>query len=563
MPDSYFRRPCPACGGRVRHREGDPFAECTACGRRFTLKDPPPQNGSAEGTPKGAPQKRSFLKALLSKIKTAARAIRSKCSALYASLYRKIRKKNDRIPLPRPEGIPRLQGPSEGQMDQGQRALYNARKQQLATGGNAHVVQSEPTKSERLESFVLRHRVFSIVTAALAVLLLLTLLTVGIAFCVKEASINKDPFRIYYGTEDDYDRHEYKFIAFKTPDSEVREISHRINMTKIAALCDLTISGTANAPKYALRGGSAYVKFESGSDLALVNGSNYQMDCPATYDENGDLWVDLYFADSILGGMEIGVDLETNTITVTRNTTPEGTVLDPVYETISISAGNHSSVPSSGNAARPTATYKIDISAYAADLYPTDTSYLILANKEHPLGADYVPADLTEADVSRTKTVELRASAARALEAMFAEMKEDGVTDISVTSSYRSYTYQEGLFSYYVSEYQKEGYTYDEAVKLVESDTARPGYSEHQTGLCVDFLTSSMNGLSNEFENTEAFVWLRENAWKFGFILRYPSDKIDTTGYTYESWHYRFVGVDAATEIHTSGWCFEEYLERQ
>ena len=202
MPDSYFRRPCPACGGRVRRREGDPFAECTACGRRFTLKDPPPQNGSAEGTPKGAPQKRSFLKALLSKIKAAARAIRSKCSALYASLYRKIRKKNDRIPLPRPEGIPRLQGPSEGQMDEGQRALYNARKQQLATGGNAHVVQSEPTKSERLESFVLRHRVFSIVTAALAVLLLLTLLTVGIAFCVKEASINKDPFRIYYGTEE-------------------------------------------------------------------------------------------------------------------------------------------------------------------------------------------------------------------------------------------------------------------------------------------------------------------------------------------------------------------------
>jgi D-alanyl-D-alanine carboxypeptidase len=79
----------------------------------------------------------------------------------------------------------------------------------------------------------------------------------------------------------------------------------------------------------------------------------------------------------------------------------------------------------------------------------------------------------------------------------------------------------------------------------------------------VDFRTAAMTALSNDFESSEASRWLQENAWKFGFILRYPSDKIDITGYTYESWHYRFVGVDAASIIHRNHWCLEEYLENQ
>ena len=102
---------------------------------------------------------------------------------------------------------------------------------------------------------------------------------------------------------------------------------------------------------------------------------------------------------------------------------------------------------------------------------------------------------------------------------------------------------------------------YSDAQKVVLSDLAYPGTSEHQTGLCVDFVTSATgDDVVEAFEYTAAFAWLQNNAYKFGFILRYPKDKVDTTGYTYEPWHYRFVGREAATDMCLSGLCLEEYL---
>ena len=101
-----------------------------------------------------------------------------------------------------------------------------------------------------------------------------------------------------------------------------------------------------------------------------------------------------------------------------------------------------------------------------------------------------------------------------------------------------------------------------DAHKVAQSYSAQPGQSEHQTGLCVDFITSEMNGnLTEAFENTEAFAWLAQNAYKFGFILRYPKDKESITGYTYEPWHYRFVGREAATDIYVGNMTLEQYLQ--
>ena len=107
-----------------------------------------------------------------------------------------------------------------------------------------------------------------------------------------------------------------------------------------------------------------------------------------------------------------------------------------------------------------------------------------------------------------------------------------------------------------------EGMTREEAEREASSYSARPGESEHQTGLCLDFTTSKMGGQLNEsFEKTDAFKWLSQNAYKYGFILRYPKDKVALTGYDYEPWHYRFVGRQAASEMREYGQCLEEYLE--
>ncbi|MBE6628770.1 MAG: D-alanyl-D-alanine carboxypeptidase family protein [Ruminococcaceae bacterium] len=212
--------------------------------------------------------------------------------------------------------------------------------------------------------------------------------------------------------------------------------------------------------------------------------------------------------------------------------------------------------------------------------------YLILANKENALGESYAPAELVTltCPTNYGKTVELNRRAAEALYLMLAEMNASGVTDISVTSGYRSYQKQTALFNQYLSEesalitenaiacfgmdyiqknYISKGLTVlsaKDAREVVLSYSALPGTSEHQTGLCVDFITSTMSDLDITFATTPAFAWLSNNAYRFGFILRYPEGKENITGYTYEPWHYRFVGREAATDIHFGKITLEEYL---
>jgi len=132
-----------------------------------------------------------------------------------------------------------------------------------------------------------------------------------------------------------------------------------------------------------------------------------------------------------------------------------------------------------------------------------------------------------------------------------------------VTSAYRDYNYQVSTFEYYVKKHMTmEGLTREAAEAKVQTYSARPGTSEHQTGLCVDIMTTQMTELDESFENTTAFAWLSRNAHRYGFIIRFPESKEDITGYKYEPWHYRFVGIEAAIEMYNSGLCLEEYLKK-
>ena len=215
--------------------------------------------------------------------------------------------------------------------------------------------------------------------------------------------------------------------------------------------------------------------------------------------------------------------------------------------------------------------YTTDVSAWLQYIVTgMDPQYLILANKTNPLNAKYIPETVrltcaTNPYNQRDET--LNSCAANALYAMLAEMAADGVTDIFVTSSYRSYDRQQSLFYGYIDEEMSKNpaLTREQAEQLVLTYSARPGTSEHQTGLCVDFGTNAEYSEAGEvvteyFEETAAFRWLIKNCYRFGFILRYPEDKVGVTGYTYEPWHYRFVGREAATEIMLRGLCLEEFL---
>lgn len=209
--------------------------------------------------------------------------------------------------------------------------------------------------------------------------------------------------------------------------------------------------------------------------------------------------------------------------------------------------------------------YAIDIGPYESYINTQNREYLVLLNKTHPSGEHYCPPDLVTLDGTITlygKEIQLREYPARATEALIAELHARGYTDIVVTSGYRSYARQQSLFYTYIEQEMAAhpGWTQQQAQELVLTYSAAPGTSEHHTGDCIDLISTNYVVLDETFANNPAYEWLKDNAHHFGFILRYPKDKTGITGYSYEPWHYRFVGVKAATEIYEQGITLEEYL---
>lgn len=171
---------------------------------------------------------------------------------------------------------------------------------------------------------------------------------------------------------------------------------------------------------------------------------------------------------------------------------------------------------------------------------------LILVNKYNYLPDGYEPNDLVilTSKYNSGRNSSMRKEAADAFMKMADGAMLDGVT-LKNASAYRSYDYQVNLYNNYVTRDGKE---------KADIYSARAGYSEHQTGLCTD-----INTIDSSFDNTSASKWLKDNAYKYGFILRFPKDKEDVTGYKYESWHYRYVGEKVAKIIYDEDLTLEEY----
>ena len=177
---------------------------------------------------------------------------------------------------------------------------------------------------------------------------------------------------------------------------------------------------------------------------------------------------------------------------------------------------------------------------------------LILVNKYNYLTEDYIPENLEPIDIAYARSgMQLVREAKEAFETLSEDAKKEGMNIIAM-SSYRRYDYQVNLYDNYVATDGKEA---------ADTYSARAGYSEHQTGLAVDVYNKVLPYTS--FEETEEFNWMQENAYKYGFILRFPKDKVNITGYQYESWHYRYVGKEAAKYIHDHDLTLEEYYVKK
>ena len=186
--------------------------------------------------------------------------------------------------------------------------------------------------------------------------------------------------------------------------------------------------------------------------------------------------------------------------------------------------------------------------SYYQDMVATDTNKdtLMLVNKYNYLSSSYVPKDLETIDANYSRGVnnKLRHVAKVAFEKMAAAAKLNNII-IFNQSAYRSYQSQVTIYNRSVASY---------GVEESDKTSARPGNSEHQTGLTLD-----INSVDNSFKNTSEYQWLIKNSYKYGFILRYPENKEEITGYAYEPWHYRYVGLDAASKINEEGITFDEY----
>lgn len=169
---------------------------------------------------------------------------------------------------------------------------------------------------------------------------------------------------------------------------------------------------------------------------------------------------------------------------------------------------------------------------------PTYIGGILLANKKYPLPADFAPGENPDAR--------------EAFEEMAAAAFVEGF-DLDAFSTFRTYERQQELYDRYV---ERDG------AEAADRYSARPGYSEHQTGLAFDIgeATQPEHYARESFGDTPAGQWLLANAHRFGFILRYPEGKEDITGYMHESWHYRYVGKEVAGRIHSKGITLEEYL---
>lgn len=176
---------------------------------------------------------------------------------------------------------------------------------------------------------------------------------------------------------------------------------------------------------------------------------------------------------------------------------------------------------------------------------------LTLANYDNLL-----PEDFTVKVSNIDKTRQFDSRAIDELNDMMNAMKKDGVTNVWVQSAYRSVARQKELYDNSVKKYIQQGKSQEEAEKLTDEYINKPGSSDHNLGLAVDF-----NYVDNKFEKLDGFKWLKNNAENYGFVLRYPKDKEDITKIAYESWHWRYVGVEHAKKMNDLNMCLEEYIE--
>ena len=255
------------------------------------------------------------------------------------------------------------------------------------------------------------------------------------------------------------------------------------------------------------------------------------------------------------------VTTKTTTITaiITAATTTATTTATRTSTTATITSTTTATTTSKKPSNKAGGAYDYDYPGIspAVAAVPSDP-YLIYVSRDYALPANYSPA-LQVCVESYPEKIQMEATAAAQYKAMYEAAKTDGA-ELIPYSGYRSAQRQKSNFDRLIQTNVDRGYSYVQAVNLAAQEILPPGCTEHSAGLAMDITRPGVWDTREDFETTKEFAWLQAHGHEYGFILRYPKDKLALTQITYEPWHWRYVGVGPATEMKASGQCLEEYL---
>ncbi|MBO5967394.1 MAG: M15 family metallopeptidase [Clostridia bacterium] len=391
-------------------------------------------------------------------------------------------------------------------------------------------------------------------------------------------------------------------------DEIVRGGIYYINFSEISKFCSFSQSGDSTTFIYSTASGEQ-LKFTPPSRLVLVNGNSVTANAEIICSD-GELWVPADFISDYVSGIELIIDEGTDAesgkpyLKITLSRALEGETTAAVgfalkHNSVLSGISNESlpEEPVTLPADAPKYEYASDLSSYLKYMCPEDyDKHMILINPSNPVDETYIPEDLISVPNQRYDNgASLCRDASKSLEALFLEMHTLGFRDMKVGIAYRSYEQQKNQFDiytyneryYYRTNYEKTGKWFsdeaykvlgksyletkyisigktslsaDDAKRVAMSYSAYPGTGDHQTGLALDLYLPSYTG--TKFAESDEYKWLAENAHKFGFIFRYPEDKVNITGYSFEPVHLRFVGQYHAALIFETGLALEEYVSK-
>ncbi len=408
------------------------------------------------------------------------------------------------------------------------------------------------------------------------------------------------PSSVLFSTEGQRSKYDYSEI--------VRDGICYLDFNKIASVCTLSVSGDSDLIIYSTKNGEQ-IRFTPRSRSVLING--HPVTASAEILSEGEcLWVPLELIRDYFIGLDITVDSGVNedsgkpymNITVSRIEEVDGFIdISFVLKFNSTLSGiSNESLPEEPVTlpdGAPIYEFAADLSYYLRYMCPEDfNKHINLINPSNPADATYIPEDMITVPNPRYDNgSSLCRDASMSLEALFLEMHTLGYRDMKVSVAYRSFEQQEYQFNvytyneryYYRSHYESEGKWFsdeayavlgkayleekyiskgktslsaDDAKRVAMSYSAYPGTGDHQTGLGLDLYLAGWSG--QKFAETEEYKWLLENAHKFGFIFRYPKDKENITGYSFEPYHLRFVGQYHAALIYETGLSLDEYVAK-